>query len=370
MSALLKDILKRIKNEVPTITTAYIRSDNATCYHGGKMTATVPHISEISGVTIKRWDYSEPQSGKGPCDWAAAWIKRRVWDKVAENQPASTPEQLADAAASYGGHKGVSIILGSIAPPEGRQPQAVIADISKLFNFEFSPSSITAWKAFRIGSGIRIPISKVHGKYLESTFTTTKAFHEGILEIDGGPLNTDRYWKLLKDQQDKATDRGRKQSDTSESLDTQAISSTASSVLFTCPVEGCIKKFQLEGNLNRHISFGKHVYRTERETAIDFVQNNYAAALERSNLQALQKAEQRMLSSSPVEKSTLNKGWALKVSRPGTPFPDKQRNFLIKKFQQGQETGNFCRIISDLFMVLYRQTPTDVMQNQFSHINF
>ncbi len=97
MSALLKDILKHIKQEVPTITTAYIRSDNAVCYHGSKMTATVPHISEISGVTIKRWDYSEPQSGKGPCDRAAAWIKHRVWDKVAQNQPASTPEQFADA---------------------------------------------------------------------------------------------------------------------------------------------------------------------------------------------------------------------------------------------------------------------------------
>ncbi len=36
------------------------------------MTATISHISTISGIHIKRWDYSEPQSGKGPCDQAAA----------------------------------------------------------------------------------------------------------------------------------------------------------------------------------------------------------------------------------------------------------------------------------------------------------
>ncbi len=233
VSALLKDILKRIKHEVSTITTAYIRSDNAVCYHGNKMTATVSHISEISGVTTKRWDYSESQSGKGPCDRATAWIKHRVWDKVAENQPASTPEQFADAAASYGGHKGTSIILGTIAPPEGKQPQAVIADISKLFNFEFSPSSITAWKAFRIGSGIAIPMSEVDGKYLESTFTKIKAYHEGVLEINAGLVNTDRYWKLLQDQQNKGTDPSGETSINSESVDSHPSSSTVSSLLFS-----------------------------------------------------------------------------------------------------------------------------------------
>ncbi len=106
-------------------------------------------------------------------------------------------------------------------------------------------------------------------------------------------------------------------------------------------MEACTKKFQLEGNLNKHISFGKHAYRAERETAIDFVQNNYVAALERSNLQALQKAEQRILATSPAEKPTLNKGWALKMFRPSTQFLPKQRNFLISKFQEGQEHGNF-----------------------------
>ncbi len=163
-----------------------------------------------------------------------------------------------------------------------------------------------------------------------------------MLEIDGGPVNTDRYWKLLDGQQDKATDQGGEQSINPESLDLQPSISAASSVLFPCPVEACTKKFQLEGNLNKHISLGKHVYRAERETAIDFVQNNYAAALERSNLQALQKAEQRMLATSPVEKPTLNKGWALKTFRPSGQFHPKQRKFLISKFQRGQETGNFC----------------------------
>ncbi len=182
--------------ELPNVDAAYLRSDNAGCYHCSKMIATIPHISATSGIKIKRWDYSEPQSGKGPCDRAAAWIKRKVWDRVAENHPAQTAEQFVNAASSYGGIPGVSTILGNVPQSAEQQQQFTIPDISKYFNFEFSEDHITVWQAYNVGSGLKIPLSVVEGKHLQSSFITTKAYHGGELE-HVFPHNTDKYWKSL-----------------------------------------------------------------------------------------------------------------------------------------------------------------------------
>ncbi len=176
VAAILKDVLKRVRQEVPSVDTAYLRSDNAGCYHGSKILATVPHISTESGVQIKRWDYSEPQSGKGPCDRVAAWVKRKVHAFVSEGHSAQTGEEFVDAASSYGGTKGVSLILATISPPPQKLPQATITDISKYFNFQFNDDGLIAWKAYNIGQGIKIPMSKIYGRHLQSILTTIKAY--------------------------------------------------------------------------------------------------------------------------------------------------------------------------------------------------
>ncbi len=65
VAAILKDVLKQVHHEVATVDSVYICSDNAGCYHGSKKVAMVPHISAVSDIEIKHWDFSEPQSGKG-----------------------------------------------------------------------------------------------------------------------------------------------------------------------------------------------------------------------------------------------------------------------------------------------------------------
>lgn len=62
--AILLDTLKRIKAEVPGISKAFIRSDNAGCYHGAITLASMAVISLRSGISVQRWDFSETQSGK------------------------------------------------------------------------------------------------------------------------------------------------------------------------------------------------------------------------------------------------------------------------------------------------------------------
>ncbi len=341
VAAILTDVLSRVKREVPDITGAYIRSDNAGCYHGSRIVATVPHISAVSGVTIRRWDYSEPQSGKGPCDRAAACIKRKVWNKVAENNPARTPAEFADAAASYGGTRAVSIVLGNIPIPTQDPPPFTLTDISKFFNFEYGTSYVKAWKAYNIGVGHIVPMSKLEGKFLDSSFVKIKAYHEGTLEV-GDLENTSRYWKQLSEiptEQGDTSDTDEVESPEARNDECDLGCSLEATKIFSCPVEGCIKKFQYEGNLVRHIIIGKHKFALERETAIDFVQKNYQKTLSQSNLNSIRKAQQEMVESFPARGPILNRGWALKASRLVTRFNQKQRQYLVYKFEEGRKSG-------------------------------
>ena len=63
--AILTDILSRLKAHDPSIKQACIRSDNAGCYHSVSTLLSIPTVSQISGISIRRMDFADPQGGKG-----------------------------------------------------------------------------------------------------------------------------------------------------------------------------------------------------------------------------------------------------------------------------------------------------------------
>ena len=60
-------ILNAVKQANPRIKEAFYRSDCAGSYESGELLVSVRHISELSGIKIRRYDLSEPQNGKGAC---------------------------------------------------------------------------------------------------------------------------------------------------------------------------------------------------------------------------------------------------------------------------------------------------------------
>ncbi|CAF1685375.1 unnamed protein product, partial [Didymodactylos carnosus] len=62
----------------PHVKQAYIRSDNAGCYHSAETILSIPQISKNTGITITRMDFSDPQGGKAACDRFAAVIKYHI----------------------------------------------------------------------------------------------------------------------------------------------------------------------------------------------------------------------------------------------------------------------------------------------------
>lgn len=58
---IMDHVLKTLKEDHPEITTAYLRQDNAGCYHSVTLIRACPEVSKKTGVHVKRLDFSDPQ---------------------------------------------------------------------------------------------------------------------------------------------------------------------------------------------------------------------------------------------------------------------------------------------------------------------
>ncbi|KAL9972105.1 hypothetical protein ACROYT_G018352 [Oculina patagonica] len=77
-------MLTAVKAERPYVNTAYIRSDDAGCYHNSNLIAAVSDIGKQVGIRVLRYDFSEPQFGKDVCDRIISLLKgalRRYCDE-------------------------------------------------------------------------------------------------------------------------------------------------------------------------------------------------------------------------------------------------------------------------------------------------
>ncbi len=189
----------------------------------------------------------------------------------------------------------------------------------------------------------KFPQPRLKGNTLILFFLTTKVYHEATLETNAGPQDTDMFWKIMPREQEEGTsmETTTEQGEISDTDEVLTFPSQKQKQLFFSPVEGCTRSFQYEKNLAKHVILGKHKYWNERETAVGFAQKNYALALGRSNLQAIRKAQQALVASVPAEGVTLDMGWALKTSPIVTPFTDKQKTYMIRKFEDGAAKRNF-----------------------------
>ncbi len=99
VAGILIHFLNQLKEELPLARTTFIHSDNGPHYHQSILMASVHYISEQTGIFIKRWSFSEAQSGKGPCDWVSAVVKNHIHSYIAENHMVITSQEFLSAAS-------------------------------------------------------------------------------------------------------------------------------------------------------------------------------------------------------------------------------------------------------------------------------
>ena len=64
VASILENVLQLLKKEHPSITKAYLRSNEAGCYHNNFMVCSIHEISHRTGISIEQYDFLEPQHGK------------------------------------------------------------------------------------------------------------------------------------------------------------------------------------------------------------------------------------------------------------------------------------------------------------------
>ncbi len=164
VALLVEHLLRTLKDEHPEIKQAYLRQDNAGCYHSATTILAIPAIQSSAGVSVLAVDFSDPQGGKGPADRMSATCKSHIRRYINEGHDVTTGQQLKDAILSYGGVEGVRVALVEAAIDE-KPGERKIPGINKLNNFVFREDSVLARRAYDIGEGSQI---------------TTTGGHEGI----------------------------------------------------------------------------------------------------------------------------------------------------------------------------------------------
>lgn len=96
--SILTDLFRRLKKEDEGIQRAYVRCDNAGCYHGAQTLLSIKKLQEETNIWVCRFDFSEPQNGKGPCDRMSATVKGPVRHHVNEHHDCTTSGEFVVAA--------------------------------------------------------------------------------------------------------------------------------------------------------------------------------------------------------------------------------------------------------------------------------
>ena len=111
----------------------------------------------------------------------------------------------------------------------------------------------------------------------------------------------------------------------------------APTATFSCPQDGCTRVFQRHKALEKHLSYERCTKSVERGTLLDRAKEEYAVRLLQGvgKLPVLPKIAGASSTNAPLEE-----GWALKQTKKPYRFNQKQKSYLVDKFNIGQETGH------------------------------
>ena len=134
--SILRDVLLRVKHVDGSIKNAYVRSDNAGCYHSAQTILSLPRIFYESMIHVCRMDFCDPQGGKGPCDRYAAVIKSHVRRFLNEKHNVTTANEFVEATYASNGIRGVFAYETRLNKDSSNfSPQ--LPKISLMHNFSF-----------------------------------------------------------------------------------------------------------------------------------------------------------------------------------------------------------------------------------------
>ena len=310
VASIIENLLSAVKCKFPLVNKAYLRSDEAGCYHNNLLISAVKDIGERVGISVDSYHFSEPQQGKDICDRIISPLKSSIRRYCNEGHDILNAKDMY-TALSYHSVKGTSASVNKINESAEELKVKKITNFSSYHNFKYEKDGIRVWKAFEIGEG-----KKVHDKsiYVHHQGKTQMEVKEQFPDI-----NSVRQTTLKKES---------------------TVDGAESEGLFECLEPGCNCVFKSFEDLELHIDVGQHSRFVNNESIYDVLRREWAnnfKTLTSKNVQASYKQSGIIVSTiSPLEM-----GWALSQPKTGSVrFSDKVKKYLTAKFDFGERTGH------------------------------
>ena len=311
--SILENLMSVIKRSDPLITKAYLRSDEAGCYHNSSLLASLRDIGSRQGIEIARYDYSEPQYGKDMCDRILCPMKAAVRRYCNEGHDIVTAQDM-QIALKERPVWGTTAAVFSMTEESRTLKIKKIPNYSSLHNFEFTPDGLRMWKAYNIGIGKLILWDTIVLCPQQATCLTEE---KPFFTISTREMNRATTQKGIMDEDSDS---------------------------FECPNPQCSEEFHSRSELETHLNVIAHhnpVGTVQKslydQLRIDWVQRFQSISLD-TKRQSRPDSEVEITTS--TKGNLLQMGWALHKSRSGqTRFSDNVREYLQKKFDIGKETG-------------------------------
>ena len=305
VSSITEHLLKTMKKESPQIDNAYLRSDNAGCYHSGSLSLSLSFISPRTGIKVLSYDFSEPQSGNDICNQKTAPVKAHIRRWVNEKHDVITAEDMTTALDSHGGVKGVRVAVVQVDPTKESTANK-IQGISLLNNLSFEKEGIRVWRTF----SVRL------GRFLSYRYIEVVPQSEACL-------------KVLKELSPRSTNHG-----------SVSHTPTPRGEIFSCCESTCVLTFKTQREAEVHMDAGKHVRATDCESVYDAARKKWASRV--TEVHVATGETQRIGFEEAGPSRTMecrSKGSTLETTKRAPRMEEKVKIFFIQKFNQGAAVG-------------------------------
>lgn len=138
VASIIEDSLTTMKRQKPRLHEAFLRSDNAGCYHCAFLLLSLPSLGQRVGVRIARYDFSEAQAGKDICDRRAAALKSHIRRYINEGNDVKTASDMKAAIDSHGGVKGCYSVVCKVDERSQNMTKHSLSGVQSLNNFMFT----------------------------------------------------------------------------------------------------------------------------------------------------------------------------------------------------------------------------------------
>ena len=311
--SIIENLMSIIKKSNLGITKAYLRSDEAGCYHNSSLIASLRDIGDRQGIEIVRYDHSEPQHGKDLCDRILCPMKAAIRRYCNEGHDIVTAHDM-QVALDKRPVQGTTAAVFCVSEEKETLKMKKIANYSSLHNFEFTPDGLRVWKAYNIGTGKLISWESIILYPQEATgLVEEKPFF---------PTSTREMYRKTNQQKKDAEDE--------DSIE--------------CPNPQCMVEFHSRSELEAHLNVIGHHSPAEqvRRGLYDTLRIDWVRRFQNISLDGKRQTrhESEVESATAPEDGLLKMGWALHKPRGGqTRFSHKVRAYLQKKFEIGLGRG-------------------------------